>query len=69
MKKFWMVMGERSSSCSFRHPTEQAAKAEAERLARLNKGEAFIVLEATDAVCITDTRWVKLGVADEEIPF
>ncbi len=69
MKKFWMVLGEHSSSCSYRHPSEESAKAEAERLARVNKGEAFIVLAATDAVRVTDTRWVKLGAADEELPF
>lgn len=54
MPKFWMVYRLAGSTKAksrvprFRHPTLEAAKAEADRLANLNPGVAFAVLETVD---------------------
>lgn len=45
-KVFFLVWNPRTSQTRYRHETYQAAKDEAERLARLNNGESFYVLQA-----------------------
>jgi hypothetical protein len=57
MEKFWMVLGR--GTPIVRHHTAELAKAEAERLARLNPGEAFSVLESLATVVLTDIMWRK----------
>lgn len=45
---FWMVWNPQGTQPVHQHETEQSAIAEAERLARLNQGQRFYVLEATE---------------------
>ena len=49
--KFWMVTGELNGP-KVRHATQESALREAERLANLNNGQEFYVLEATDLLCL-----------------
>lgn len=69
--KFWMVLG--SWAPTFRHPTKKSAAGEAERLAKLNPGYEFVVLESIATVKKTDIQWelndVDNSVEDESIPF
>jgi hypothetical protein len=44
--KFWMVWNPNGHSPSYKHPTEQSARAEATRLARISPSDHFYVLEA-----------------------
>lgn len=43
-----------------RHSTRETAKAEAERLARLNRGAEFFVLVATDRLVVDDVKHDEL---------
>lgn len=52
IRKFWMVLG--GGVPTFRHPTEGAARAEAERLARSSPGQEFVVLESLASVRKTE---------------
>ena len=69
--KFWMVLG--SGAPTFRHPTKKSAAGEAERLAKLNPGYEFVVLESIATVKKTDIHWelndVDNSVEDESISF
>lgn len=62
---FWMVVG--SGVPCYRHATKEAAKAEAERLARCNIGQEFTVLEAIATVVKSDLHWEGHG--EDTIPF
>jgi hypothetical protein len=69
--KFWMVLGSGPSRC--RHPSKESAKNEAERLARLNPGSEFVVLEAIATVVKQDVQWepndVDGSVESSSVPF
>jgi hypothetical protein len=70
--KFWMVLGE-GMPC-YRHQSKQAARDEAERLARLNPGEEFTVLEAVETVVKSDVKWepneiISSPLIRDQIPF
>ena len=59
-EKFWFVWCPSHGLPTHRHPSETAAKKEAERLARKNRGHRFFVLEALESVCVDDVQWTKL---------
>ncbi len=66
---FWVVWNPQGQSPTFRHPSQQVATKEAERLARLNPKQRFHVLEAKGC-CIFDPQpvtWVKVD--PDWIPF
>ena len=65
-RKFWMVLG--AGTPCFQHPTEEAARTEAERLARSCPGNRFTVLEAIFRVEKSDVMWQEAS-EDDEIPF
>ena len=69
--KFWMVLG--SGEPTLRHPSRQSAKREAERLARANPGEEFVVLEAVATVAKCDLVWTQNdrdeSETDDDVPF
>lgn len=69
LDKFWMVLG--SGTPTYRHSSAMVAKAEAERLARINPGQSFTVLESLATVCKTDITWQPHGTDDTPtaIPF
>lgn len=53
--KFWMVLG--LATPYYRHPSKQSAAHEAERLARNNPGQEFVVLESLATVVKSDLHW------------
>jgi hypothetical protein len=57
MEKFWMVWNDGNRNSAYKHPSEQSAKNEAERLAMLNPGQLFHVLEATSFCRANDVEW------------
>lgn len=70
--RFWMVLGSGTPTC--RHPSKKSARTEAERLARLNPGQEFVVLESLATVIKSDVQW-QLNSLDgsveesEDVPF
>lgn len=67
-KQFWLVWNPQSPSPPMhRHSTLDSATTEAERLARLHKGERFYVLEATHARVVDSMQRITLG--EEVLPF
>lgn len=46
MEKFWLVWNPAGNSPRYKHPSEESAEREAERLAALNPSDSFYVLEA-----------------------
>lgn len=49
--KFWMVYGVGQRGSTYQHPSKALAQLEAQRLASLHPGIAFVVLAAVDAFC------------------
>lgn len=68
-KTFWMVLG--YGTPTFRHETEESATREAERLASMNPGQTFTVLEAVKSCRKAEVVWVEHhpGADDDGIPF
>lgn len=68
---FWMVLAEGHTYTHYRHPTEQSAKNEAQRLAGLNPNQKFHVLACIGhAIRKSPVEWVEAEVdLDSEIPF
>ena len=67
--KFWIVVSDQRGPADWpmRHPSEESAFAEAERLARIGTGK-FFVLEAKGAAVKKDVVTVRFG-DDDQIPF
>lgn len=65
----WFVWNPHGNVPSFEHPTEQNAKIEAERLARLNPGQKFLVLRSVGEVVKNDLIWKWFETPNSEIPF
>lgn len=66
---FWMVLG--SGTPTYRHNTLMSARQEAERLATMNPGSTFYILECKAACVKSQVQWAE-AVWDEtgdEIPF
>jgi len=55
---FWMVLGH--GTPSYRHDTEESARNEAARLATVNPGETFHVLQAVAKCVKSDISWTIL---------
>ena len=51
--KFWLVWRNGSIQSRVKHPTHALAEQEAIRLANLNPGEEFYVMQAVTVVCRT----------------
>lgn len=65
-ESFWMVWNENGGRPAYRHASRAAANTEAERLAKLNPGERFVVLQAVAVVRVQNpVEWTELI----EIPF
>ena len=60
MKKFWYIWNLEGQPPRYRHCSEHDAIAEANRLARDNPGQYFIVLEAKTAFVKEDVRRIDL---------
>jgi hypothetical protein len=69
---FWMVWNENGGMPRVKHATCAAAVAEAERLARSNRGETFIVLKSYCARVTNDLQRIDMepeAAEFEELPF
>lgn len=62
-KPFWLVWNQSAGyPPRFCHETRISAEKEAERLARLNPGQEYVVLEAVSKVqCRDPVQWTQLG--------
>ena len=60
MKKFWYIWNLEGQPPRYRHYSEGDAVLEADRLARDNPGQYFIVLEAKTAFVKEDVRRIDL---------
>ncbi|WP_370601141.1 hypothetical protein [Pseudomonas nitroreducens] len=67
---FWMVWNPQAYAPTVKHPTYQAAEAEAERLARSNPGQDFYLLQATQIRRVDSMQRIVLGGPfDDDHPF
>jgi hypothetical protein len=64
---FWLVWNERGGVPTYKHLTPESARAEAERLARLNPGGKFHVLAALGHCAFNAVNWTE--VQKDFIPF
>jgi hypothetical protein len=64
---FWMVWNEQGHAPTFKHITVESARAEAERLARLNPGHQFHVLAALGHCSFNAVNWTQVD--HDVIPF
>lgn len=70
MKAFWLVWNPERNAPRVKHEHRSLAVAEAERLARMNPGETFIVLETVTARCVENMQRIDMRPGDvEEVPF
>ena len=68
---FWMVWNPQGHAPTKDHGTKASAEREAERLARLNRGQRFIVLQSVSERVVDDVQ-VIVHVSDDvdsQIPF
>lgn len=65
MNGFFLVWSEQSGNPTYKHSTEDSAKAEAERLARANPGKVFHVLRLVDSCQVNDIVWAS----HRDVPF
>lgn len=65
---FWVVWNPSGRAPTYRHPSEERATAEAERLARTNPGETFVVLASVCARRTDDMLRIDMRF-DSDIPF
>lgn len=68
MDPFWLVWNPEGRAPTHKHDSPQSAAREAERLARLNPGQEFVVLKATASVKVRDVEWV-VAPDEDGIPF
>lgn len=67
-ESFWMVWNPMRNAPVYQHRTLNNAIAEAERLARENPGQTFIVLESVMAIVVNDIQRTSLR-PNQELPF
>ena len=65
---FWLVWNPNGHAPTRTHETRRSAELEAERLARMNRGQRFIVLQSISERIVDDMKVVE-HVADRDIPF
>lgn len=64
---FWMIWNPYGHAPTHKHITVESARAEAERLARLNPGVTFYVLQAVATCAFNQCQWKALET--DPIPF
>jgi len=65
---FWLVWNPKGHAPTYQHGTLDQATSEAERLARTNPGQTFIVLESVAALVVDNIQRTDLRPRDE-LPF
>lgn len=68
---FWLVWNPERTAPVHRHNTEYSAIKEAERLARNNRGQRFIVLRSIEERVVDDMRKIEhtIDIACDDMPF
>lgn len=69
IKAFWFVWNVHGGAPRFQHQSESSAIIEAERLARMNPGQTFVVLQSVCARVVTDMQRIDLRPKTDEICF
>lgn len=71
MENFWIVWGNEGRTPTFKHTTEESARTEAERLARVAPGQVFHVMALVDSCKKNDVLWAsEMNIKnDDGIPF
>ncbi|MGE4366176.1 hypothetical protein [Thermomonas sp.] len=65
---FWLVWNPRGHNPRHQHSTLDGATREAERLARTNPGEMFIVMESVGALVVDNIQRINLR-PEDQLPF
>lgn len=65
---FWLIWNPQGDAPTRQHQTRHSATVEAERLARLNRGRRFIVLQSVGECVVDDVRHFEHEPEDEH-PF
>lgn len=58
---FWLIWNERGHAPTCKHQTRPSAVAEAERLARMNPGQSFHVLQLAGTCRKVDVEWSNVS--------
>jgi len=66
---FWFVWNENGNAPRHKHISVESAATEAQRLARMNPGDAFIVLQSVCSFQVDNMQRVDLRPSNDEIPF
>lgn len=66
---FWMVWNPQGHQPTKQHTTKLSAEREAERLARKERGQRFIVLRSVREYVVDDIQRIAHVDADDEVPF
>lgn len=67
--EFWMVYGEQQRSPVYEHLSYDAAKMEAQRLARNNPDKTFYVLKAVRGFVFAQQPVTEVEIDPNELPF
>lgn len=68
MGTFWLVWNEKGCTPTYKHESEDSARAEAVRLARKQPGDTFHVLRCIGSCRKIDVEWTEY-VRIDELPF
>lgn len=60
MNSFWLVWNYNGGAPLVQHASYESARAEAERLARANKGLTFVVMQSATACVVDDLKIIDL---------
>ena len=72
MNSFWLVWNYNGGAPTVPHGSYESAHAEAERLARCNKGQKFVVMQSVTACIVDDMKIIDLrpdSQYEDGIPF
>ena len=67
-ESFYLVWNPQGREPQQQHPSLERAEREAERLARLHRGQRFIVLRSVSECVVDDVRRIR-HVESDELPF
>jgi hypothetical protein len=68
-ERFWFVWCESAGMPRHKHQTEESANKEAERLARLHRGQTFVVLMSAREFVTVDVVRVEHQESELDVPF
>jgi hypothetical protein len=66
---YWLVWREGGEAPTYRHPDEDSATTEAERLSKLNPGKPFVVLCPVSRITAESLKVENFDPTDDGIPF